>query len=94
MPSRNQIKFVLITMYELSGEDRPGEFQYFCEAEGLRPKYPLPAGAFDVWANRPIQSNSTDADQLFSHKQPIGRTNYEHQHQDALPKSDRPHNNV
>ena len=49
MPSRNQI--VLITMYELSGEDRPGEFQYFCEAEGLRPKYPLPAGAFDVWAN-------------------------------------------
>ncbi len=29
------VKFVLITMYELAGDDRPGEFQYFCEAEGL-----------------------------------------------------------
>ena len=38
-------------MYELSGTERPGEFQFFCEAEGLQPTYPLPAGAFDIWAN-------------------------------------------
>ena len=38
-------------MYEPEGEDSPGEFQYFCEAEGLKEAYPLPAGAFSLWTN-------------------------------------------
>ncbi len=45
------VKFVLITMYEFAEDDRPGEFQYFCEAEGLEEAYPLPAGAFPLWTN-------------------------------------------
>jgi purine nucleoside permease len=47
---RIPVKFVLITMYELEGE-KPGEFQYFREAEELRKTHDLPAGAFDIWTN-------------------------------------------
>ena len=45
------VKFVLVTMYELSDEDKPGEFQLFCERHRLVKTHPLPAGAFDVWSN-------------------------------------------
>lgn len=49
-PDPIEVKFVIICMYELEGE-HPGEFQYFAEEEGLKETWPLPAGAFDVWAN-------------------------------------------
>lgn len=45
------VKVVLITMYEPEGDDRPGEFQFFREAEGLQETHPLPAGAFPIWTN-------------------------------------------
>ena len=51
MNSPIPVKFVLITMYELAPDDQPGEFQFFCESHGLEKVYPLPAGAFDIWAN-------------------------------------------